>query len=195
MTALSIIIDIALILISIVLIVTVLMQEGQRQGLGAIGGGAETFFGKNKAKSMEGKLQKYTKIAATAFIVLAIVATIVTSHNLNNPAPVAIDDAVVEEAAEETADEATDAAEEAADAVEGAAEEAADVATETTEEAASEATEATEEAAGEATEATEEAAADTAAETAEPAADSAEAETEAAADTAEEPAAEATAAN
>ena len=169
MTALSIIIDIALILISIVLIVTVLMQEGQRQGLGAIGGGAETFFGKNKAKSMEGKLQKYTKIAATAFIVLAIVATIVTSHNLNNPAPVAIDDAVVEEAA---------------DAVEGAAEEAADVATE-----------ATEEAAGEATEATEEAAADTAAETAEPAADSAEAETEAAADTAEEPAAEATAAN
>ena len=169
MTALSIIIDIVLILISIVLIVTVLMQEGQRQGLGAIGGGAETFFGKNKAKSMEGKLQKYTKIAATAFIVLAIVATIVTSHNLNNPAPVAIDDAVVEEAA---------------DAVEGAAEEAADVATE-----------ATEEAAGEATEATEEAAADTAAETAEPAADSAEAETEAAADTAEEPAAEATAAN
>ena len=184
MTALSIIIDIVLILISIVLIVTVLMQEGQRQGLGAIGGGAETFFGKNKAKSMEGKLQKYTKIAATAFIVLAIVATIVTSHNLNNPAPVALDDAVVEEAAEETADEAADAAEEAADAVEGAAEEAADVATE-----------ATEEAAGEATEATEEAAADTAAETAEPAADSAEAETEAAADTAEEPAAEATAAN
>jgi len=53
MTALSIIIDIVLILISIVLIVTVLMQEGQRQGLGAIGGGAETFFGKNKAKSME----------------------------------------------------------------------------------------------------------------------------------------------
>ena len=52
MTALSIIIDIILILISIVLIVVVLMQQGQRQGLGAIGGGAETFFGKNKAKSM-----------------------------------------------------------------------------------------------------------------------------------------------
>ena len=81
MTALSIIIDILLILISIVLIVTVLMQEGQRQGLGAIGGGAETFFGKNKAKSMEGRLQKYTKIAAAVFIVLAIVATIITAHN------------------------------------------------------------------------------------------------------------------
>ena len=45
MTAVSIIIDIVLILVSIILIVTVLMQEGQRQGLGAIGGGAETFFG------------------------------------------------------------------------------------------------------------------------------------------------------
>ena len=95
MTALSIIIDIVLILISIVLIVTVLMQEGQRQGLGAIGGGAETFFGKNKAKSMEGRLQKYTKIAAAVFIVLAIVATIITAHN--TPAPVSIDDAIVEE--------------------------------------------------------------------------------------------------
>ena len=84
MTALSIIIDIVLILISIVLIVTVLMQEGQRQGLGAIGGGAETFFGKNKAKSMEGRLQKYTKIAAAVFIVLAIVATIVTSRDTSS---------------------------------------------------------------------------------------------------------------
>ena len=72
MSALSIIIDIVLILISIVLIVAVLMQEGQRQGLGAIGGGAETFFGKNKAKSMEGRLQKYTKIAAVVFIILGV---------------------------------------------------------------------------------------------------------------------------
>lgn len=80
MTALSIIIDIVLILISIVLIIAVLMQEGQRQGLGAIGGGAETFFGKNASTSVEGKLKKITKIAAAVFIVLAIVATIVTAH-------------------------------------------------------------------------------------------------------------------
>ena len=84
MSALSIIVDIVLILISIVLIVAVLMQEGQRQGLGAIGGGAETFFGKNKAKSMEGRLQKITKIAAAVFIVLAIVATIITSRSMNS---------------------------------------------------------------------------------------------------------------
>ena len=110
MSALSIIVDIVLILISIVLIVTVLMQEGQRQGLGAIGGGAETFFGKNKAKSMEGRLQRYTKIAAAVFIVLAIAATIITSHQTT-----ATPTAVVE-AAEEAAEQAEDAVEEAADA-------------------------------------------------------------------------------
>ena len=52
MTALSIIISIVLILVSIVLIAAVLMQQGQRQGLGAIGGGAETFLGKNAASSL-----------------------------------------------------------------------------------------------------------------------------------------------
>ena len=84
MTALSIIVDIVLILVSIVLIVVVLMQQGQRQGLGAIGGGAETFFGKNKAKSMVGKLQRITRIAVVVFVVLAIVATI-TSDQEQSP--------------------------------------------------------------------------------------------------------------
>ena len=58
MSALAIIVNIVLILVSIVLIIAVLMQQGQRQGLGAIGGGAETFFGKGKASSIEGKLAK-----------------------------------------------------------------------------------------------------------------------------------------
>ena len=137
MTALSIIIDIVLILISIVLIVTVLMQEGQRQGLGAIGGGAETFFGKNKAKSMEGRLQKYTKIAAAVFIVLAIVATIITAHK--NEAPVSIDDAIVEEAAD-AAEQAEAAVEEAEAAVEETAGEAAEAVEEKAEETKTEET-------------------------------------------------------
>ena len=85
MTALSIILNIVLILISIVLVAVVLMQQGQRQGLGAIAGGAETFFGKGKAKGLDAKLAKITKIAAIAFIVLAIASTIVVSH-INNTA-------------------------------------------------------------------------------------------------------------
>ena len=77
MTAIEIILCLVLIVVAIVLIITVLLQQGQRQGLGAIGGGAETFFGKNKAKSYEGKLAQLTKVLAAAFIILAILATIV----------------------------------------------------------------------------------------------------------------------
>ncbi|MBQ3078815.1 MAG: preprotein translocase subunit SecG [Clostridia bacterium] len=71
----SVIINIVLILVSLVLIAAVLMQEGNKQGLGAIGGAAETFLGKNKSKSYEGKLLKITKIGAAVFVVLAIFAT------------------------------------------------------------------------------------------------------------------------
>ena len=50
------------------------MQEGKSAGLsGAISGVADTYWGKNKGRSMEGKLEKYTKILAVAFFVLAIV--------------------------------------------------------------------------------------------------------------------------
>ena len=153
MSALSIIINIVLILLSIGLIIAVLMQEGQRQGLGAIGGGAETFFGKNKADSVEGKLKRYTKILAAVFIVLAIVATIVNGHVTSSTATAADVAEAVEDATEETAEAVEETAEEAAEAVEDAADEAADA----VEEAAGEAAEETVEAAEETVEAAEEA--------------------------------------
>ncbi len=71
----SIAINIVLIIISLVLIIAVLMQEGNKQGLGAIGGAAETFMGKNKSKGYEGKLLAITKIGAAVFVVIAILAT------------------------------------------------------------------------------------------------------------------------
>ena len=115
MTALSIILDIFLILISLVLIVAVLMQQGQRQGLGAIAGGAETFFGKGKAKGLDAKLAKITKIAAVCFIVLAIAATIVVSHNSGSTASVPTVDELVQVAEEENAESAEEEAEEPAE--------------------------------------------------------------------------------
>ena len=57
----------------IALTVVVLMQEGKSQGLGAIAGAAETYWGKNKGRSMEGNLVKWTKILAVVFFLLAIV--------------------------------------------------------------------------------------------------------------------------
>ena len=49
------------------------MQEGKAAGLGAISGAAETYWGKNKGRSMEGMLVKLTKILAVAFILFAVV--------------------------------------------------------------------------------------------------------------------------
>ncbi len=68
-----------LVLSALVVIVTVLLQEGSKQGLGAISGGAETFFGKNKAKSYEGKLALATKIGAGVFIALSLLMAAVHS--------------------------------------------------------------------------------------------------------------------
>ncbi len=67
-----------LILLSIALIVLIMLQESKQQGLsGAIAGGADTFFGKNKARTMEAKLEKLTKIFSAVFIVLTLVTTLV----------------------------------------------------------------------------------------------------------------------
>ena len=57
----------------IALTVVVLMQEGKQQGLGSIAGAADTYWGKNKGRSMEGGLAKATTIMGVLFFVLAIV--------------------------------------------------------------------------------------------------------------------------
>jgi len=65
-----------LILVSIVFTVIDLMQEGKSAGLGAISGAAETYWGKNKGRSMEGALVKFTKVLGIVFMLLAIVLNI-----------------------------------------------------------------------------------------------------------------------
>ncbi len=77
MTALQYVLSIIIILLSVGISILVLMQESKQQGLsGAISGAAETFFGKNKGRTMEAKLEKWTKIAGVAFFVLALVSSL-----------------------------------------------------------------------------------------------------------------------
>lgn len=73
MAALKIIVEIIYVLVCIALIVLVVMQEGKQAGLGAISGVADTYWGKNKARSVEGKLELFTKICAALFIVLSLI--------------------------------------------------------------------------------------------------------------------------
>jgi protein translocase, SecG subunit len=58
----------------IILSIVVLLQEGKAAGLGALNGTIDnTYWGKNKGRSMEGNLQKSTKFLAIGFIVLAAI--------------------------------------------------------------------------------------------------------------------------
>lgn len=76
MGALRIVLTIVYILICVALVVLVLMQEGKTAGLGAVSGAAETYWGKNKGRSMEGKLVTITKVSAILFLVLSAVLNI-----------------------------------------------------------------------------------------------------------------------
>ena len=68
-----IILTILFIIDCIGLTIIVLMQEGKSAGLGTIGGAAETYWGKNKSRSMEGTMVRVTRIMAIAFMVMAVV--------------------------------------------------------------------------------------------------------------------------
>lgn len=76
MAVLKTILMIVFILISIALTVIVLMQEGKSAGLGAISGAADTYWGKNKGRSMEGILVKVTRALVVLFLVIAAVLNI-----------------------------------------------------------------------------------------------------------------------
>ena len=76
MEILRIILTVIFIVMCIALTVLVLMQEGKDAGLGAIAGGAETYRGKNKGRSMEGLLVKITKWLAIGFMVVAVILSI-----------------------------------------------------------------------------------------------------------------------
>lgn len=61
-------------ILSLILIAIVLLQSGKAQGLsGAIAGGSETFFGKNKGRTIDAILSKWTSVVAIAFLVTSVV--------------------------------------------------------------------------------------------------------------------------
>ena len=67
-----------IILVSLIIIGVILLQQGRRAGInGAISGGADTFLSKNKARTVDASLARWTKYIAILFFVLAIVANII----------------------------------------------------------------------------------------------------------------------
>ena len=70
------ILTIVFIIICIAVTVIVLMQEGKQQGLGSIGGMADTYWGKNKGRSVEGVLVKATTAMVVLFMVISAILCI-----------------------------------------------------------------------------------------------------------------------
>lgn len=73
MDILRIVLTIIFVIDCIALAAIILLQEGKSAGLGTISGVADTYWGQNKGRSMEGALVKSTKFLAILFIVLAVV--------------------------------------------------------------------------------------------------------------------------
>ncbi|MDP4121150.1 MAG: preprotein translocase subunit SecG [Bacillota bacterium] len=78
MSVVEIILGSLLILAAIAIIIVIILQEGHQQGLGVITGGADSFFQKNKARSIDSFLARWTKLFAGGFVVIVIVLNILT---------------------------------------------------------------------------------------------------------------------
>ncbi|MBR7163494.1 MAG: preprotein translocase subunit SecG [Clostridia bacterium] len=73
METLQLVVQILHIIITIILIAVVLLQSGKQAGLsGSIAGGSETFFGKNKGRTIDAILGKWTSVVAILFLVTSI---------------------------------------------------------------------------------------------------------------------------
>jgi preprotein translocase subunit SecG len=70
------IVQIVFLILSIIMTVIVLMQEGKSNGLGTLAGSSDSYWGKNKGRSMEGVLVKLTRVLLVLFLAIALVLSI-----------------------------------------------------------------------------------------------------------------------
>ena len=82
MGALQIILGALLILFCVLIILVVVLQEGHQQGLGVITGAADSFFSKNKARSWDAFLSRWTKFFALGFVIFVLALDIIANFNV-----------------------------------------------------------------------------------------------------------------
>lgn len=81
MSTLTLIITIFQLLCGLTVILVVLFQSGKSSGLsGSIGGVADSFLAKNKAKTMDAKLARATKWVGAVFLILTLILLILQSR-------------------------------------------------------------------------------------------------------------------
>ena len=126
MSTIEIVLGIILIVMAVFLIAAVLMQSGKDKGIsGTIAGGAETFFGKSKASTIDKKLSKLTTIVAIVFVILVLVSYLTQDNTFGTTTASSANTVVNTDTVADTAEEAVAEAEEAAEDVSVDGEEAA----------------------------------------------------------------------
>lgn len=76
MAVLETILSVIYVILGVAIAAVILMQEGKSRGLGALGGIADSYWGKNKGRSMEGALERFTKYGAIAFMLITIILNV-----------------------------------------------------------------------------------------------------------------------
>ena len=115
----NIIIGVALIVMAVFLVISVLMQHGKDHRLsGSIAGGAETFFGKTKGRTIDAMLSKLTTVITIIFVILVVVLYVIQPESTNEPI---VDNGVQTTEDASSAEDGEDAQAEGADVSDGAA--------------------------------------------------------------------------
>ncbi len=78
----GIVLGILLALVSIAIIVVIILQEGNQQGLGVVTGAADSYFSKNKARSIDAFLARWTKAFAAIFVAFVLALNVLAHFNI-----------------------------------------------------------------------------------------------------------------
>ena len=79
---LGILLAIVSIAIIVVIILQIILQEGNQQGIGVVTGAADSYFSKNKARSIDAFLSRWTKVFAAVFVLFVIALNVLSYFNL-----------------------------------------------------------------------------------------------------------------
>ena len=82
MSVWGIVLGILLAIVSIAIIVVIILQEGNQQGLGVVTGAADSYFSKNKARSIDAFLARWTKIFAAVFVLFVIALNVLSKFGV-----------------------------------------------------------------------------------------------------------------
>ena len=82
MSVWGIVLGVLLAIVAIAIIVVIILQEGNQQGLGVVTGAADSYFSKNKARSIDAFLARWTKVFAAVFVLFVIALNVLAYFNV-----------------------------------------------------------------------------------------------------------------